>query len=122
MGYEIFKKDFIDSFLERGREALMCERYMDQLPLATQVCALTENQTGDPLVCKPAPYPLIHTSQGWVIRFQKCKWEIYRKLKKSATYVAGKSLLGDSETPGHSGYLANRHLPEALLYSVLNSN
>ena len=31
---------------------------------ATQACALTGNQTGDPLVCKLALYPLSHTSQG----------------------------------------------------------
>ena len=30
----------------------------------TQACALTGNQTGDPLVYKPALNPLSHTSQG----------------------------------------------------------
>ena len=31
---------------------------------ATQACALTGNQTGDPLICKLALNPLSHTSQG----------------------------------------------------------
>ena len=31
---------------------------------ATQACALTGNRTGDLLVCRPAPSPLSHTSQG----------------------------------------------------------
>ena len=30
----------------------------------TQACTLAGNQTGDPLVCRPAPNPLSHTSQG----------------------------------------------------------
>ena len=45
--------------MEKGRETLMCERDIDQLPLAspqlgtqpaTQACALTASQTGDPSV------------------------------------------------------------------------
>ena len=31
---------------------------------ATKACALIGNQTGDPLVCRPALNPLSHTSQG----------------------------------------------------------
>ena len=31
---------------------------------ATQACALTGNQTGHPLICRPAFSPLSHTSQG----------------------------------------------------------
>ena len=31
---------------------------------ATQVCALTENRTGEPLLHSPALNPLSHTSQG----------------------------------------------------------
>ena len=30
----------------------------------TQACALTENRTSDPLVCRPALHPLSHSSQG----------------------------------------------------------
>ena len=46
---------------------------MDRLPLvhptlgtwpATQACALTGNQTGDPLVLRPELSPLSHTCQG----------------------------------------------------------
>ena len=53
----------------------MCERYIYQLPLrhpqlgtwpATQVCALTGNQTCDLLVHRPTLNPLSHTSQGRV--------------------------------------------------------
>ena len=32
--------------------------------LATQACALTGNQSGDPLVCRPALSPVSHTSQS----------------------------------------------------------
>ena len=34
---------------------------------ATQACALTENQTRDPLVRRLALNPLSHTSQGCVV-------------------------------------------------------
>ena len=52
---------------------MICERNIDWLPLArpqlgtwptTQACALTENQTSDPLVHRPVLNPLSHTSQG----------------------------------------------------------
>ena len=76
-----FKKDFIHLFFERkgegerkrGRETLMCERYIDWLSLArpqlgtwptTQACALTGNQTSDLLLRRPVLNPLSHTSQG----------------------------------------------------------
>ena len=36
---------------------------------ATQACALTGNQTGDPLVHRSALNPLSCTSQGWVVVF-----------------------------------------------------
>ena len=36
---------------------------------ATQACALTGNQTGDTLVHRPAPNPLSHTSQGYLLSF-----------------------------------------------------
>ena len=48
--------------------------YVYQLPLARpqvgtwlaiHTCALTGNQSSDPSVCRPAPHPLSHTSQGW---------------------------------------------------------
>ena len=32
----------------------------------TQACALTGNQTGDPLVRRPELNPLSHTSQGYL--------------------------------------------------------
>ena len=52
---------------ERGRETLMCKRYINRLPLArpqlgtwstTQACALTGNRTGELLVVRPALNPL----------------------------------------------------------------
>ena len=62
-------------FLERGREGEIEGKNINVwLPLerpllgtwpATQVCALTGNQTGNPLVCRSALNPLSHTSQGW---------------------------------------------------------
>ena len=65
------KKTFIYLFLEEGEGR---ERNINvQLPLthpppgtwlATQASALTGNQTGDPLVHRPVPHPLSHTSQG----------------------------------------------------------
>ena len=56
-------------FLERGRERniavwlpLMCS-LLGTWP-KTQACALSGNQTGDPLVHRPVLNPLSHTSQG----------------------------------------------------------
>ena len=39
----------------------------------TQACALTRNQTGDPLVCRPVLNPLNHTSQGKKILHRSIK-------------------------------------------------
>ena len=79
--YKNFKKILLLYFWREGeggrkggRETSMCKRYMDWLPLvrpllgtwpATQACALTGNQTGDPLVHRPALNPLSLTSQGF---------------------------------------------------------
>ena len=35
-----------------------------------QACALTGNQTRDPLVCRPALNPLSYTNQGWKALFE----------------------------------------------------
>ena len=71
-----FFKDFIYLLLERGeKKEKERERHINVwwLPLArpltgtwpaTQTCALTRNQTGDPLVHRPALNPLSHTSKG----------------------------------------------------------
>ena len=74
-----FKKILFIYFQREGkagrkrRETLMCERNINQFPLArpqmgtwptTQACALTRNQIGDLLVCRPVLNPLSHTSQG----------------------------------------------------------
>ena len=69
-----FFRLFIYLFLERGERREKEERNINVwLPLvcpllgtwtAIQASALTENQTGDSLVCRPALNPLGHTSQG----------------------------------------------------------
>ena len=71
--YFLFK-DFIYLFLERGdgREGqkhhwvVGCLSHTPLLGTrpATQACALTGNQAGDPLVHRPVLNPLNHTSQG----------------------------------------------------------
>ena len=77
-----FFKDFIDLFLERGegREIERERNINGWLPLvhpplrtqpATQTCVLTGNRTGEPLVRRPALYPLSHTSQGTFLNLFK---------------------------------------------------
>ena len=78
--YTYFFKDFIYLFLERG-EGRQKERDRNinvWLPLArpllgtspaTQACALTGNQTSDPLLHSPVLNPLSHTSQGSSLYF-----------------------------------------------------
>ena len=76
---QFFKKDFIYLFQRgKGREKER-ERNIDVwLPLtcpllgiwpATQACALTGNQSGDPLIHRRALNPLRHTYQGPIILF-----------------------------------------------------
>ena len=66
---------------ERGKETSMpgCLLHAPQLGTwpTTQACALTENQTEDPLVCRPVLNPQSHTSQGYVsvlmpVQFMTC--------------------------------------------------
>ena len=73
--YTVLKILFI-YFLERGREGERGEKHNVWLPLvctllgtwlATQACALTGNQTGNPLLCRLALNPLSHTSQSWLL-------------------------------------------------------
>ena len=69
---------------ERGRETLMCESYVERLPLtypqlgtwpATQARALTGNRTRDLLVCRLVLNPLSHTSQSAPSFF--FNWELH---------------------------------------------
>ena len=76
MRFHFFKILFMYLFLERGREG---ERNISVwLPLTrpllgtwvtTQACALTGNQTSDPLVHKLALNPFSHTSWDYVVSF-----------------------------------------------------
>ena len=76
-----FKILFIFIFREKGKEGEREEGkhkcvVASQYPLlgtwpATQACALTGNQTGDPLVPKPVLNPLSRTSQGCMYYFNK---------------------------------------------------
>ena len=75
-----FFKDFIYLFLDRRERRekerdrninmwlLLMHLLLGTWP-ATQACALTGNQTGDPLVCRPALNSLNHTSQGCLALF-----------------------------------------------------
>ena len=77
-GLDLLLYIYIYLFLERGEgkeeeREKEWERNFNQLPLpcpllgtwtATQACALTGNQTGDPLVHRQALNPASHTSQG----------------------------------------------------------
>ena len=81
----VFCKILFYLFLDRGkgREKERERNFKVWLPLvhlqlgicsATQACALTGNQTRDPLVCRPVLSPLGYTSQGNIfirIRLQK---------------------------------------------------
>ena len=76
----LYLKKFIYLFLERGvgREKERERNFNMLLPLAqpllgpwpaTQACALTGNQTINPLVCRLVLSPLRHTSQGYYFSF-----------------------------------------------------
>ena len=85
VGEYIFLRFYLFLFLERGeerekgRERKINVWLLFVCPLlgpwpATQACALTGNQTGDPLVFRQALNPLSHTSRGWVHFFSKGMW------------------------------------------------
>ena len=74
---DFLKRFYLLIFREKGREGerekYQCVVASDASPLgtwpATRACALTRNQTGDPLVYKPALSPLNYTSQGPLLIF-----------------------------------------------------
>ena len=83
---ETFFKNFIYVFLDRGEgREKEGERHINVwFPLtppphwtATQACALTRNQTGNPLVCRPKLNPLNHTSLGSCSIFFICFKSFY---------------------------------------------
>ena len=51
----------------------------------TQACALTGNQIGDPLVCRPVLNPLSYTSQGQAPLSGSCTFKIPSKLSPRRT-------------------------------------
>ena len=51
----------------------------------TQACALTGNQIGDPLVCRPVLNPLSYTSQGQAPLSRSCTFKIPSKLSPRRT-------------------------------------
>ena len=73
-GFFLFLRFYVFIFRKRGREGRKRGREINVwLPLgcpllgtwpATQACALTGNQTSDPLLHSPALNPLSHASQG----------------------------------------------------------
>ena len=74
----IFLRFYLFIFRGEGREKERERNINVWLPLAhpllgtwptTQACALTGNQTSDPLVHTPVHNPLSHTSQGWNSNF-----------------------------------------------------
>ena len=83
-----FFKDFMYLFLERGegREKERKKNIHVWLPftrpplgtwLTTQACVLTGNWTSEPLVHRPALYPLSHTSQGWNLILYTALWPAF---------------------------------------------
>ena len=98
VGIHSFFKLFIYLFLEEGREAEregekhQCVVASRSPPTgtwpATQACALTGNQTSDPLVCRPALHPLNHTSQsGKATYFRKRFSEMLDSLSNTSLYI-----------------------------------
>ena len=106
--FTFFKKKFTYLFLDRGEgREKESERNINMwLPLerlllgtwpAAQECALTGNQTGDPLVCRLILSPLSHTSQGphftlKILKDPKGKFELDQKdfLGREETGRAGR--------------------------------
>ena len=83
---------YIIYFLERGKgRDKERERNSNQLPLvcpqpgtwpSTLACALTGNQTSDPLARRPALNPLSHSSQG------RMKWLLRSHITVCCTYFS----------------------------------
>ena len=92
-----FKNIHLFTFRQRGREArkrteismcgcLLCAPPLGAWP-ATQACALTGNQTSDPLVYRPMLNLLSHTSQGCICIFLKKCLLIYESHTIEFTFL-----------------------------------
>ena len=101
--FNYFFKDFIYLFLERRRNKKERVRNISVwLPLVcpqlgtwptTQACALTGNQTCDPLVHSLVLNPLSHTSQGWFFIIELLVFFIYCRYKFLVSYMICKYFL-----------------------------
>ena len=84
----LFLKDFIYLFLKRGEESKRNINGCFSHPQlgtrhAAQACALTGNWTSDALLCRPAPKPLNHNSQGQFCLFVTFHLEETHKNRKT---------------------------------------
>ena len=59
--------------------------------------------------------------EGWVLDFKTENGRL-QVVEEEQKHMAGKSLLGNPETMGPRGYLANRPLSKALLFTTLHPN
>ena len=70
----IFRQSGREGEREEEKHQCVVASHVPQLGIwpATQACALTGNQTGNPLVRRPVLNPLSHTSQGRDFYFKLC--------------------------------------------------
>ena len=115
-----FLKDFIYLFLEKGVRERNITLWLPLKHLllgtwpTTQTCALTGNQTGDPLFSQAGPQSLSHVSQGrfysflWPSRIPLCTCTtafLFTHLLMS-TWVASVSIVGFMKTMPQSTHLS----------------
>ena len=123
----IFFKDFIYLFIfrERERKGERGEKHNVWSPLArpllgiqptTQACAVTGNQTSNPLVCRPAFSPPSHTSQG---KKEIIFMVILRIVNKALTGVAQWVGHGPTKPKGHQFNSQSGHMPGLQVGSLI---
>ena len=82
---------------------------------ATQACALTGNQTSNPLVCRLALNPLSHTSQGKILSF------LGHKLTVSSLLYSGILTFGLSRASQSLDTVNNLPMSMPFKYKQTNS-